>query len=50
MNAEFVGDPYNLKTLVPLMEDLGYQFYYTPETPTTMALAEEYKGKKIKGF
>lgn len=42
MRAEFVGDPYNLKTLVPHLEDLGYQFHYTPQTPTTMVLAEEY--------
>ncbi len=42
MSVEFVGDPYNLKTLIPRMEDLGYQFHYTPETPTTMILAEKY--------
>lgn len=34
--------PYNLKTLQPKMERLGYYFQYTPETPTTMILAEDH--------
>lgn len=34
--------PYNLKTLQPKMERLGYLFQYTPQTPTTMSLAEDH--------
>lgn len=35
-----VIDPYNLETLSAQMLALGYNFLYTPETPTTMDLAK----------
>lgn len=35
-------DPYNLNTLQPQIERLGYLFQYTPQTPTTMRLAENH--------
>ncbi len=42
MTGEETLDPYNLETLQPQMERLGYHFQYTPQTPTTMRLAEEH--------
>ena len=42
MGVEFVDDPYNLETLKPRMEMLGYQFQHAPQTPTTMKQAEDH--------
>jgi len=35
-------NPYNLETLKPQIKRFGYQFYYLPEIPSTMILAEDY--------
>lgn len=35
-------DPYNVDALIATLHNLGYEPYYTPETPTTMKLAEDH--------
>jgi len=42
MSRTEVLDPYDIKDLTITLDRLGYQFCYTPETPTTMKLAEDH--------
>lgn len=42
MSRTEVLDPYNVAALTATLHNLGYEPYYTPETPTTMKLAEDH--------
>lgn len=40
MRTKEIKDPYNIRRLSALFENMGYQFKFTPQTPTTMDLAK----------